>query len=274
LNYITGGTLKVLEDMLNDAVNNKYVPYKNVLGNYVTEDEALARYQALKSWYESKGHFWVGDGPFYLESVDPTAHIFVIKANRNYPDKADKWAVFGKPKMPEITVEGPTTVISGLGSKFNVKVTFEGAPYKLTDVESVKYIVVDASGKVAAVGTAEPVEDGLWTVGLEAADTSALTAGSTKLLVAVSSKLVSIPGLKETSFTVLSLEDYVNGKLSGIQAQIETRISSLESSIQSLEEQVSSLQSSLSTMNTMAMASMGVAVIAIIIAIVAVTKKK
>ena len=274
LNYITGSTLKVLEDMLNDAINNKHIPYKNVLGNYVTEDEALARYQALKSWYESKGHFWVGDGPFYLESVDPTAHIIVIKANRNYPDKADKWAVFGKPKMPEITVEGPTTVISGLGSKFNVKVTFEGAPYKLTDVESVKYIVVDASGKVAAVGTAEPVEDGLWTVGLEAADTSALTSGSTKLLVAVSSKLVSIPGLKETSFTVLSLEDYVNGKLSGIQAQIETRISSLESSIQSLEEQVSSLQSSLSTMNTMAMASMGVAVIAIIIAIVAVTKKK
>ena len=216
LNYITGTTLKILEDMLNDAISNKYIPYENVLGKYVTEDEALARYQALKSWYESKGHFWVGDGPFYLESVDPTAHIFVIKANRNYPDKADKWAVFGKPKMPEITVEGPATVISGLGSKFNVKVTYQGAPYKLTDVESVKYIVVDASGSVAAVGTAKPVEDGLWTVGLEAADTSALTSGSTKLLVAVSSKLVSIPGLKETSFTVLSLEDYVGGKLSGI----------------------------------------------------------
>jgi len=274
LNYITGGTLSTLEDMLNEAINNEYIPYENVLGKYVTKDEALARYQALKSWYESKGHFWIGDGPFYLESVDPTAHIIVIKANRNYPDTADKWAIFGKPKMPEITVEGPSTVINGLGSKFNIKVTYEGSPYKLSDVESVKYIVVDAGGKVAAVGTAEPVEDGLWTVGLEAADTSALASGSTKLLVAVSSKLVSIPGLKEISFTTLSLGDYVNEKLSAMQAQLETKISSMENTIQSLEDQISSLQSSLSTMNTMAMASAGLAVVAIIIAIVAVARRK
>ncbi|MCD6538515.1 ABC transporter substrate-binding protein [Candidatus Bathyarchaeota archaeon] len=274
LNYITGGTLKVLEEMLNYAIENKYIPYKKVLGKYITEDEALARYKALKSWYESKGHFWIGDGPFYLESVDPTAHIIVIKANRNYPDKADKWAIFGKPKIPEIKVEGPATVISGLGSRFIVKVTYQGEPYKISDVESVKYLVIDATGKVKTVRMAEPIGDGLWAVNLEAADTSALAAGSAKLLVAVSSKLVSIPGVKETSFTTLSLEDYIGGKLSGIRAQLETKASSLEKSINSLQSQISSLQASISRMNMLAMASLGVAIIAIVIALVAILKKK
>jgi len=198
----------------------------------------------------------------------------VIKANRNYPDKADKWAIFGKPKMPEIKIEGPATVISGLGSRFIVKVTYKGEPYKTSDVESVKYLVIDATGAVKTVRTAEPIGDGLWAVNLEAADTSALAAGSAKLLIAVSSKLVSIPGLKETSFTTLSLEDYIGGKLSGIRAQLETKTSSLEKSINSLQSQVSSLQASISRMNTLAMASLGVAIIAIVIALVAILKKK
>jgi len=273
LNYITGGTLKILSDMLNYAIENKYIPYKETLGKYITEDEALARYKALKAWYESKGHFWVGNGPFYLDKVDPTAHILVIKANRNYPDKADKWMGFGEPKMPEVTVEGPSTVITGLGAKFTVKVTYKGEPYKTSDVEFVKYLLVDANGEVSAVGTAKAIEDGLWAVNLEAADTSALASGSTKLLIAVSSKLVSIPGVKETSFTALSLEDYMGGKISEIRAQIEAKTSSLESSINSLETEVETLRASLSTMNNMVMASLGVAIIAIIIAIVAVVKK-
>ena len=274
LNYITGATLKTLKDMLDEVIATKYIPYKEVLGKYITEDEALARYNALKAWYEAKGHFWIGDGPFYLESVDPTAHVIVLKANREYPDTADKWMGFGEPKMPEVTIEGPSNVISGLGSAFNVRVTFKGEPYSIYDVESVKYIIVDAKGRVMAVGTAKPVEDGLWTVGLEAADTSALPPGSTKLLVAVSSKLVSIPALKETSFTALSLEDYLSGKLGEVEARAKAEVESLKGTISSLEAEVGSLRDQLSTLNTMLMISIVIAVIAIAIAAVALVRKR
>jgi len=274
LNYVAGGTLNILSQMLDEAIANKYIPYKNILGKYISEDEALARYQALKAWYESKGHFWVGDGPFYLESVDPTANIAILKANREYPDKADKWAIFGEPKMPETRVEAPTTVINEFGAKISVEITCKGEPYKIEDIDSVKYLIVDASGNVSVVGTATPMEDGLWSISLEPKDLTNLLPGSSKLLVAVSSKLMSIPSTKEVSFTAFSLEGYVAGKVGAIQAQIETRMSSLENTVESLEDQVSTLQSSLATLNTLAMASIGIAVIAIIIAGIAVTKKK
>ncbi|MCD6261117.1 MAG: ABC transporter substrate-binding protein [Thaumarchaeota archaeon] len=274
LNYITGATLDTLKRMLDEAIATKYIPYKEVLGKYITEDEAVARYEALKKWYEEKGHFWIGDGPFYLESVDATAHVITIKANREYPDTADKWMIFGEPKIPEVAVEGPSNVISGLGSAFNVKVTFKGEPYKISDIDSVKYIIVDAKGRVTAVGTAKAVEDGLWSVGLSAADTSALPPGSTKLLVAVTSKLVSIPVIKETSFTALGLEDYLSGKLGEVEARAKAGIEPLKDAVSSLEADVGSLKGQISTLNTMLIISIVISIIAIAIAAVALVRRQ
>ncbi|MEM2960965.1 MAG: hypothetical protein QXU67_05110, partial [Candidatus Bathyarchaeia archaeon] len=274
LNYITGGTTTTLRNMLTEAINNRYIPYRNVLGLYLTEDEALTRYQNLNTWYMDKGHFWVGDGPFYIQTFDPTAHIVEIRAFREYSDTADKWAVFGEPKIPEITIEGPARVIGGLGAKFNVRVTSKGEPYKISEIESVSYLIVDANGEVSVVGLAEPVEDGLWTVGLEAADTSALPVGSSKLLIVVSSKLVSIPGMKEISFILLSLDAYINERVSGPLAELQVRASTLEGSITRLEQQVNSLQSLVSTMNTMVIASLGIAIVAVLIAVYVMVKKK
>ncbi|MCS7119896.1 MAG: ABC transporter substrate-binding protein [Nitrososphaerota archaeon] len=274
LNYIAGGTLTTLMNMLTEAISKKYIPYENVLKNYLTQDHALARYQALKSWYERRGHFWVGDGPFYLKTVNPTAHIVEIEANREYSDRADKWGGFGEPKLPEITIEGPIRVIGGLGAKFNVKITTKGTAYKVSEIESVSYLVVDASGKVGLVGKAEPVEDGLWTVGLEAADTSALPSGSSKLLVVASSKLVSIPSMKEASFVMLSLDAYIGERISSPLAQVQAKISTLEGSVSSLEQQIKSLQSSVSTMNTFLMVSIGIAVFAVALAAFSIIVKK
>ncbi|OYT60814.1 MAG: hypothetical protein B6U75_00745, partial [Desulfurococcales archaeon ex4484_217_1] len=71
-----------------------------VLGKYISEDEALQRYQNLKKWYEEKGHFWVGNGPFYLDKVDVVAKQLVLKAFREHIDTADKWLIFSEPLIP------------------------------------------------------------------------------------------------------------------------------------------------------------------------------
>ena len=97
---------------LTEAINEAFIPYANVLGNYVSESEALERYNNLKAWYESKGHFLVGAGPFYLDRVDPTARIVVLKANREFMDSADKWLRFSKPMIPEATIGSIPTIIS------------------------------------------------------------------------------------------------------------------------------------------------------------------
>jgi len=273
MSYVAGPSIPILKNMLDEALTTEFIPYENVLGKYISKDEAAARYEALKAWYEAKGHFHVGNGPFYIESVDPTAKIVVIKAFREYADRADKWAGFGEPKLPETSISGPSAVVQGLRSEFTVEINYKGKPYRTDELEFVKYIMIDPSGKVATVGTATPIADGQWKIILSSEDTSLLPTGSNKIEVVVSSKLVSIPGRAESLFTTMSFEDYLAGELASLSAEFQTGISGLESSISQLEEQVTTLETSLSTLNTMVYASLALAVIAIAIAIITVIRK-
>ncbi|MEM1867829.1 MAG: ABC transporter substrate-binding protein [Thermosphaera sp.] len=81
-NYIGGPSLEVLSTMLDEALAEGYIPFREFMSQYITVEEAQARYQALSSWFQAHGHFWVGDGPFYLDKADTSAGVAVLKANR------------------------------------------------------------------------------------------------------------------------------------------------------------------------------------------------
>lgn len=89
--YTKGPSLEILAKYLDEALATGYIPYEPVLGKYLTKEEAIARYQNLKAWYEKKGHFWVASGPFYLEAVYPTEKVIVLKRFEEYPFELDKW---------------------------------------------------------------------------------------------------------------------------------------------------------------------------------------
>jgi len=78
MNYIGGESLKVLSDELDKAIASKYIPFKEALGKYVTENDAVERYNNLKSWYKKYGHFWVSNGPYFLAKADTTAHTATL----------------------------------------------------------------------------------------------------------------------------------------------------------------------------------------------------
>jgi peptide/nickel transport system substrate-binding protein len=78
MNYIGGESLKVLSDELDKAIASKYIPFKEALGKYVTENDAVERYNNLKSWYNKYGHFWVSNGPYFLAKADTTAHTATL----------------------------------------------------------------------------------------------------------------------------------------------------------------------------------------------------
>jgi len=82
MNYIGGPSLEVLSKMLDEAQAEGYIPFKEFLSKYVSADDAKARYSALKSWYQAHGHFWVSNGPFYLDKVDYNAHIAVLSRTK------------------------------------------------------------------------------------------------------------------------------------------------------------------------------------------------
>jgi peptide/nickel transport system substrate-binding protein len=79
MNYIGGRSLDVLSAMLDEAIKESYLPFKGFLSSYVAPDEAKARYQALKNWYNAHGHFWVSEGPYYLDHAMLDSGTAVLK---------------------------------------------------------------------------------------------------------------------------------------------------------------------------------------------------
>ena len=261
-NYIAGPSLPILSKYLTEAINEAFIPYANVLGNYVSESEALERYNNLKAWYESKGHFLVGAGPFYLDRVDPTARIVVLKANREFMDSADKWLRFSKPMIPEATIGSIPTIISpGTSLEIPISVTFEGEPYKIDDISFVKYIITNPNATLA--GNAVPVRDGEWRIVLSPEETSTLASGTLGVDVIVVSKLVGVPTAVTKTTTIMNLNEYIMSKIAEMRAEYETEISSLEATIESLNSNISTLTSTVNMLT-------GLAAVALIIAIVAV----
>ncbi|MDH7478073.1 MAG: ABC transporter substrate-binding protein [Candidatus Bathyarchaeota archaeon] len=273
MSYISGPSLPILADKLDEAITTQFVPYEEVLLNYMRRDDAVAKYNALKDWYEDKGHFWVGSGLFYVDSVDTTAKTIVIKANRNHPDKADKWAGFAEPKLPEVSLSAPTTITQSLPANFTITVTFKGQPYATEELDFVKYLIVSSAGKVVSVGAAEPLEDGTWRILLSAADTSLLPIGSNNIQVVASSKLVSIPGSTSGAFTVVTFQDFLNLELSRLRAELETTLTELEELTAQLQDQSNNMQSSLSWLNNLSIGALIIGIIALIAAVAVVLIK-
>jgi hypothetical protein len=79
-------------------------------------------------------------------------------------------------------------------------VYFKDQPYPAAEIDTVSYLVFDATGALAGKGAAEAVADGQYKVTLPADLTANLAAGSNKLEVAVVSKMVSVPAFGAFEF--------------------------------------------------------------------------
>ena len=200
LSYIAGPTIAILNEQLTEALDKGTIPYAPTLGKFVTADEAKTRYQNLKTWYERRGHFWIGTGPFYLERAFPVEGTLVLRRYPAYPDLASRWDGFSGPMVAKVDVDGPARVKIGDEATYNVLVTFAGKPYATADLEQVKFLVLDAKGEVAYVGAAKAAKDGQWTATLSKDATAKLAAGSNKLEVIVVSKRVAVPSFGSIQF--------------------------------------------------------------------------
>jgi peptide/nickel transport system substrate-binding protein len=197
MSYISGPSLAILEEYLNADVATPVIPYAPTMGQYVTADEAAARFANLQAWYVAHHHLWVGTGPFYLESVFPIEGSVTLARYEAYPDKSDKWARFSAPKISVVDLTGPASVTVGQDATFDVFVTYQDAPYPQAEVTGVKFLLFDATGALVATGEATFVADGQYQIVLP---TTGLAAGSNKLEVAVTSLVVSVPSFSSFEF--------------------------------------------------------------------------
>lgn len=200
LSYIAGPTIQILKAKLDEASAEGFVPYAPTLGEFVSADEAAARYANLAEWFRVRGHFWVGTNVFYLERAFPVEGTVIMKRFNDYADPADKWLRFSAPAIAEVEVDGDDRVTIGAPASFDVFVDFEGAPYAVADIDNVKFLLFDATGELVQVGQAEAVEDGLFQINLTADDTGKLPEGATRLEVVVVSKRVAVPSFGSFQF--------------------------------------------------------------------------
>ncbi len=193
LSYIAGPTLDIMKAQLDAAQAEGFIPFAPTMGNYVSADEAAARYANLQEFYRRYGHFYVGTGPFYLQKAFPVEGTLILQHYDPYPDPASKWDKFATAPIPEVLVEGPESVGIGAEAVFDIYVDLEGEPYPSVDLNITKFLVFDATGELAYVGEAELVEEGYYTATIGADVTGALAAGSNQLAAIMVSSRALVP---------------------------------------------------------------------------------
>lgn len=198
--YVGGPSLEILKKYVDQAAGESYIPYAPTMSQYVTADEAKARYDNLAKFYADHGHMIVGTGPYVMDKVFLTEKSLTLKNFTDYPDLADRWSNFGEPKLAEAQLDGAGQVKIGDEATFDVFVTFKGEPYPQAEIKQVKYLLYNAKGEVALVGTAEFVADGQYKVVLTADVTAKLEAGSNKIEIAVIPLPVSVPSFTSMEF--------------------------------------------------------------------------
>ncbi|MGQ9555683.1 MAG: ABC transporter substrate-binding protein [Anaerolineae bacterium] len=96
LGFQGGPSIDILQSYLTKVLtsgdpSHAFIPYPNVLGAYITQAEALARYNSLQAFKNQYGHFWVAGGPYYLESIDTAGDVITLKRFAAYPSSGDKF---------------------------------------------------------------------------------------------------------------------------------------------------------------------------------------
>lgn len=204
LSLVSGPSLDVLERNLQRARKQDYLPYRSVLGDMIESEDAVdSRYAALADWYEQYNHFWVGDGPFYLDSVHPVEKTVVLRRYKGFPDPATKWLDFSEPEIPELALDGPMMVRHGESARFSLDITFGGEPYPREAIKSVEFLLFGGDGAMKKKGKATYVGEGRWQVELSKDTIEALGNGSNSLELAVTSSRVALPAFASHAFATV-----------------------------------------------------------------------
>jgi peptide/nickel transport system substrate-binding protein len=203
LSLVAGPSLAILARHLEQARAEGFVPFADLLSAYLHDGEPGERYRALGEWHAAHRHFWVGDGPFYLDSVHPVERTVVLRRFADFPDPADKWLRFAQPQIPVLDLDGPLVVAAGEGVALSLGITFAGEPYAADAIESVRFLLFDGAAQLVLKGEAEPGAPGRWRIALTPEQVARLGVGANSLEVAVTSRRVALPAFASHVFATV-----------------------------------------------------------------------
>ncbi len=201
VNYVGGPSLEYIKEQLEWMKDDNYIPYENTLGEFIDEDEAERRYENLYNWYEDKGHFWIGTGPYYLEAAHPVEGMVELERFEDYPYRADRWEFFEEPMVPRIEISAPDMVDIGEAAEFELELTHEDSPYPAEEIREITYLLFDEKDNLVAEGdNFREIEPGRWELEVPAEKTEELITGSSRLEVIVSTHQIASPIISSLEF--------------------------------------------------------------------------
>jgi peptide/nickel transport system substrate-binding protein len=244
----------VLSDHANDVVSSLetmrdagFFPASYfTLGNRVfeTADNVRERYSAAISWGQNRGHMWISNGPFYLDSFDSAAQTSVLKAFREptYPYRPGD--NFFPPITPvQVLRIGKGTVVPGATAQILIDAEGEG-------LLKSRYLIRDvATGDILTVGDSESVTPKRMLIRLDPAFTGKLTPGALyELVVATYSEDAATISVARDFFDVLSLAP-IEREIEAVSKELTDRLrvvsEDLASAITALGSSVAAVDSKL-----------------------------
>jgi peptide/nickel transport system substrate-binding protein len=98
IDYIKGDSLELLEKSTTQLMQKRFVPYKELLEQYITPEDAKLRYDNMLKFYKEHGHFTIGLGPYVINNVDPLAPSLTLTHYDGLKISADKLASYYETK--------------------------------------------------------------------------------------------------------------------------------------------------------------------------------
>lgn len=199
LSLVIKSDAELMKGALEELRSSREVP--KPLRGYVSQDEALKRYDAAIGWIERHGHSVISNGPFYLDYYNPEARTISIRAFKDpgYPIPLGRWKGFEALRAAEIAgVDAPSILVKGGEAIVRIRVTIGGEP---SSEASVAYRIMNPRGITVSKGLAKPTEmPGIFEIRLSGGETLALEPGSYALRISAIAREAIKPSIFETAF--------------------------------------------------------------------------
>jgi peptide/nickel transport system substrate-binding protein len=199
LSLIISQHANLIKTELQKMKDESFIP--QALKGIVSIDEAKKRYDASIKWITTHNHAVISNGPFYLDSYNPSGRIITIKAFRDqsYPFEQGHWSYFENPKLADIgKVEAPQFIKIGQPTKIQISITVNGRP---TNDVLINYFVSDRDGRLVVHGQVQPTNNtsnnpsGTYEINIQGNETSKLSMGPNTLKIFATSREAYRPAI-------------------------------------------------------------------------------
>jgi len=266
IDLIRGNTIALMNaDLVTLKAANERPPGFTGAGSAITAAEATDRWTKLDAFRTAHNHYYVSNGPFYLDSVNVPVKQTIMKRFAAYPFPANYWDKFIAPALPVVAIGTVPRIVPGELASIPVTTTLNGTG---SNVGTVSYLIRDVGqDKTVLLGQATAgAGAGSWVIGLDRNTTGRLVPGAHEITATVSAGELGIPVGTARSFIVIPQTVFVEERIEAVRAELDD----LSQQLATTNAQLASANAQIASLNTLLTVAVIVAVIAVVVSAVGV----